>query len=72
MILMKAKNKKTQKKPAARNPTGKVHMPATATGLTSQAGLIPVVKFLQRIGFEKTVNQTDATSTGRQRRLSID
>jgi hypothetical protein len=58
MILMKAKTKKTQKKPAARQPTGKVHMPATATGLTSQAGLIPVVKFLQRIGFEKTVNQT--------------
>jgi hypothetical protein len=58
MILMKAKNKKTQKKPAARNPTGKVHMPATATGLTSQAGLIPVIKFLQRMGFEKTVNQT--------------
>ena len=58
MILMKAKSTKTQKKPAARKPTGKVHMPATATGLTSQAGLIPVVKFLQRIGFEKTVNQT--------------
>jgi hypothetical protein len=58
MILMKAKTKKTQKKPAARKLTGKVHMPATATGLTSQAGLIPVVKFLQRIGFEKTVNQT--------------
>ena len=58
MILMKAKTKIAQKKPAARKPTGKVHMPATATGLTSQAGLIPVVKFLQRIGFEKTVNQT--------------
>jgi len=55
---MKAKSTQTQKKPAARKPTGKVHMPATATGLTGQAGLIPVVKFLQRIGFEKTVNQT--------------
>ena len=55
---MKAKTKKAQKKPATRQPTGKVHMPASATGLTSQAGLIPVVKFLQRIGFEKTVNQT--------------
>ena len=32
-------------------------MSATATGLTSQAGLIPVVKYLQRIGFEKTVSQ---------------
>jgi hypothetical protein len=58
MILMKAKAKKPQKKPAARKLTGTVHMPATATGLTSQAGLIPVVKFLQRIGFEKTVNRT--------------
>jgi hypothetical protein len=58
MILMKAKTKKAQKKPAVRDPTGKVRMPATATGLTSQAGLIPVIKFLQRIGFEKTVNQT--------------
>jgi hypothetical protein len=58
MILMKAKSTQTQKKPAARKQTGKVHMPATATGLTSQAGLIPVIKFLQRIGFEKTVNQT--------------
>ena len=55
---MKAKSTQTQKKPAARKQTGKVHMPATATGLTSQAGLIPVIKFLQRIGFEKTVNQT--------------
>jgi hypothetical protein len=58
MILMKATCTQTRKKPAARNQTGKVHMSATATGLTSQAGLIPVIKFLQRIGFEKTVNQT--------------
>lgn len=58
MILMKSKSKQAQKIPAARKQTGKVHMPATATGLTSQAGLIPVIKFLQRIGFEKTVNQT--------------
>jgi len=49
---MKAKSKQTQKKPAARKATGKVHMPATATGLTSQAGLIPVIKFY------KTVSQT--------------
>ena len=35
-------------------------MPASApaTGLTSQAGLKGVVKFLQRMGFEKTANQT--------------
>jgi hypothetical protein len=57
MILMKAKSTQTLKKPATRKPTGKVHMSATATGLTSQAGLIPVVKYLQRIGFEKIVSQ---------------
>ena len=55
---MKEKSSQTRKKPAARNQTGKVHMSATATGLTSQAGLIPVIKFLQQIGFDKTVNQT--------------
>ncbi|QCW84724.1 hypothetical protein EQU24_05390 [Methylotuvimicrobium buryatense] len=33
-------------------------MSATATGLTSQAGLIPVIKFLKRIGFEDLVKQT--------------
>jgi hypothetical protein len=33
-------------------------MPATASGLTRQAGLIPVIKFLQRIGYYKTLNQT--------------
>jgi hypothetical protein len=37
----------TSKKPA-RRPTGKVHLSATASGLTSQAGLIPVIKFLER------------------------
>src|SRR5664280_1676728 len=58
MILMKAKPTQTRKKPTARKQTGKVHMPATATGLTSRQGLIPVIKFLQRIDFEKTVNQT--------------
>jgi len=56
---MKAKPSKKQKKATpARKPAGKVKMSATASGLTSQAGLIPVVKFLDRIGFEKTINQT--------------
>ena len=54
---MKAKSTQTLKKPATRKPTGKVHRSATATGLTSQAGLIPVVKYLQRIGFEEIVSQ---------------
>jgi hypothetical protein len=44
-------------KSAARRQTGKVHMSATATGLTSQAGLIPVIKYLCRIGFENIINQ---------------
>jgi 1-acyl-sn-glycerol-3-phosphate acyltransferase len=30
---------------------------STAHGLTNQAGLIPVVKYLDRIGFEKTVKR---------------
>jgi len=58
MILMKEKSSQIRKKSAARKQTGKVHLSATATGLTSQAGLIPDVKYLQRIGFEKTVSQT--------------
>jgi hypothetical protein len=57
MISMKATRSQLRKKPAARNQTGKVHLSATGTGLTSQAGLVPVIKFLQRIGFDKTVNQ---------------
>jgi len=58
MILMKAKVSQKQKKTAARQSAGKVKMSATAVGLTSQAGLIPVVTFLERMGFEQTVNQT--------------
>jgi hypothetical protein len=38
---MKAKSSQTRKKPVVRKQTGKVHMSASATGLTSQAGLIP-------------------------------
>lgn len=38
-----------------RNRTRSVRISSTAHGLTSQAGLIPVVKYLDRIGFEKTV-----------------
>ena len=56
MKLMKAQSQ--SRKSSARCATGKVHLPATATGLTSQAGLIPVVKFLDRIGFDDLVRQT--------------
>ena len=56
---MKAKPSKNQKKAtSAHQSAGKVNMSATASGLTSQAGLIPVVKFLEPISFEQTVNQT--------------
>ncbi|GEM_PF-1562997 len=51
-------------KKTARRPTGKVHLSATASGLTSQAGLIPVIKFLERIGFEELVKQTVAHVRG--------
>ncbi len=51
-------SKKQKKATAARKRAGKVKMSATASGLNSQAGLIPVVKFLDRIGFEQTVDQT--------------
>ena len=57
MILMKAKPSQIRKISAARKQTGKVKMSATARGLTSQAGLLPVVKYLGRIGFEKIVRQ---------------
>ena len=40
-----------------RNCTRAVKISSTAQGLTSQAGLIPVVKYLDRIGFENTVNR---------------
>ena len=58
MILMKAAFQSSRKKSPARHVTGKVHLSATASGLTSQAGLIPVVKFLGGIGFEDLVEQT--------------
>ena len=54
---MKIKSSQKRRKSAARKQTGKVNMPSTARGLTSQAGLLPVVKYLGRIGFEKIVRQ---------------
>ncbi len=40
-----------------RNRTHTVKISSTAHGLTSQSGLIPVVKYLDRIGFEKMVDR---------------
>lgn len=54
---MKAKSLQKQRKSSARKQASKVNMCSTARGLTSQAGLLPVVKYLGRIGFEKIVRQ---------------
>jgi hypothetical protein len=47
-----------------RNRARSVKISSSAQGLTSQAGLIPVVKYLDSIGFEKTVNQGIAHRRG--------
>ena len=47
-----------------RNHTRSVKISSTAHGLTSQAGLIPVVKYLDRIGFETTVKRKVAHPRG--------
>lgn len=57
MFLMKAQSLSPRKKSPVRQATGTVHLSTTANRLTSQAGLIPVVKFLDRIGFEDWVKQ---------------
>ena len=45
-----------------RNRARSVKITSTAHGLTSQAGLIPVVKYLDKIGFGKTVEKNRATA----------
>jgi hypothetical protein len=57
MILMNAKATQTRNKTGVRKQVGKVNLSATAKGLTSQAGLIPVVKYLGRMDFENIVSQ---------------
>ena len=47
-----------------RRCTRSVKIPSTAHGLTSQAGLIPVVKYLDRIGFEKAIKRGVMHSRG--------
>jgi hypothetical protein len=59
------KNKKASKPSSrVRHRPRSVKMSSTAQGLTSQAGLIPVVKYLNRIGFEKMVKQSVPHSRG--------
>jgi hypothetical protein len=46
-----------QRQSKARTSPRKVHIDATAKGLTSQAGLIPVVKFLHKIGAQGAIQR---------------
>ncbi len=58
-------NKKISKRASrVRHRPRPVKMSFTAQGLTSQAGLIPVIKYLNRIGFEKTIKQSVPHSRG--------
>jgi hypothetical protein len=41
----------TKKQKTARKPSGKIHYEAGGRNMTSQAGLIPVIKFLDGLGF---------------------
>lgn len=55
---------KTNKQSKARASSGKVHFRNRAEGLTSQAGLIPVVKFLKRFGVHELINESVAHGRG--------
>jgi hypothetical protein len=45
------KRQRAKSKAKARRSTGKVQFKSTGRNMTSQAGLIPVIKFLDRLGF---------------------
>lgn len=52
-------SKSSQKKHSkARQKSGKVHFSQTEKNMTSKAGLIPVVKFLDKLGFNKLFRKT--------------
>jgi len=40
-----------------RQQSGKIHFEHTGKGMTSRAGLIPVVKFLDKLGFDALLRQ---------------
>lgn len=54
---MNHRSKQKTAKKSARSHQRKIKMFPTAQGLTSQAGLLPVVKYLNRIGFEKIISR---------------
>ncbi len=59
------KNKqRSNKKSRVRNPIRPVKITSTSQALTSQAGLVPVVQYLNGIGFEQTVKQDVAHPRG--------
>ena len=62
-IIIFMNNKKLSKS-KYRSRTRRVQISSTAQGLTSQAGLIPVLKYLERIGFEKIVARNITHSRG--------
>jgi hypothetical protein len=52
--MSKHKTKKTKKSPSK---TSKIHFQSSEKNLTSQAGLIPVVKFLEKLGFKELFDE---------------
>jgi len=53
---MSKQAKKSTKR--ARQASAKVHIDATGKNMTSQAGLIPVIQFLDKLGFRELFQQT--------------
>ena len=65
MVIVLMKNKKRSKnKSRVRSHIRPVRITSTSQALTSQAGLVPVVQYLNGIGFEQTVKQDVAHPRG--------
>ena len=55
----------------ARKPARKINYKHTANGLTSQAGVVPVIHFLQRIGFDALCDKHMDFERGSNARYSL-
>ena len=55
----------------ARKPARKINYKHTANGLTSQAGVVPVIHFLQRIGFDALCDKHIDFERGSNARYSL-
>ena len=55
----------------ARKPTRKINYKHTANGLTSQAGVVPVIHFFQRIGFDALCDKHIDFERGSNARYSL-